>query len=148
MFPVTSPSPKYWTSTLPSFLSVLLVLAVHGRAGVDDVAQRRVVVRVHRRMLGQHLDDRRDGEHVRDAPARDQPKPRRCRTDRLRAAPSSRPGPLRELMDACAVGQRRNHQGRIRLRGARHQVAEVVRDNERHLPMGEDGGLGPTRRAG
>ena len=34
------------------------------------------------------------------------------------------------------------------MRGPRHQIAEVVRDHEGHLAMGEDRGLGTTCRAG
>ena len=68
--------------------------------------------------------------------------PRRCRTDRSRAGPSSRPAP-----PARAGGCRRRATAaqppaRHRLRRARHQVAEVVRHHERHLPVGEHGGLG------
>ena len=51
----------------------LLVFPVHRRPGVDNEAQRRMIVPVHGRVLGQHFQDRRHGEQVRDAVFLDQP---------------------------------------------------------------------------
>ena len=60
MLPVTSPKPKVLDEDLSEFLQrVLLVLPVHRRTGIDHVAQGRVIVRVDRRVLGQHLHDGR-----------------------------------------------------------------------------------------
>ena len=105
-------------------------------------------MRVHRRMLGQQFDDGRDGEHVCHTPAFDSC-PGFVDVEPIAREQHRLGGPrdLCELMDARTMRQRRNHQGRVRLRGARHQVAEVVGDDERHLPMSEDRSLGPPRRA-
>ena len=107
---------------LPEFLQrVLLVLAVHRRAGIDDVAQGGMVVRVDRRMLGQHLHDGRHREHVGDAPALDQ-RPGLVDIEalaRAAARSSRRARDLHELMDAGAVRERRHDERGIRLRRAR-----------------------------
>ena len=103
---------------------------------------------VHRRMLGQQFDDGRDGEHVRDAPARNE-RPSLVDVEPIAREQHRLHGPrhLRELMDARAMRQRRDHQGRIRLRGAWHQITEMVRHHERHLSMGQDRGFRTTRCA-
>ena len=73
--------------------------------------------------------------------------PRRCRTDRLQQH-RFHARHLCELVDAGAVRQRRNYQRGIGVGRARHQVAQVVRHHERHLPVGEHGGLGSPGGAG
>ena len=128
---------------------VLLILPVHGRAGIDDIAQGGMVVRVDGGVLGQQLDDRRHREQVRHAPALHQ-----CpglvdieavarQKDRLHRARH-----LHELMDPRPMRERRDHQRGIRMGRAGHQVAEMVRDHEGHLAMGEHGGLRAPGRAG
>ena len=56
-----------------------LVGAIHGRACIDDIAQRGMVMRVHRRVFDQQFHDGRDGEHVGHPPS-------------LPPAPKVRPG--------------------------------------------------------
>ena len=101
----------------------LLVLAVHRRAGIDDVAQRRMVVAVDRGMLDHHLQDGRHGENVADAMRLDQPErlvdvePLGGQQDGRHAARG-----LHQLVHAGAVRQRRHHQRGIVLGGAGHEV--------------------------
>ena len=52
---------------------VHLVGAIHRRAGIDHVAQRGMVVAIHRLMPRQHRQDGRHGEHVGHAMPLDQP---------------------------------------------------------------------------
>ena len=126
----------------------LLVLAVHRRARVDDVAQARVVVTVHARILDQHLQDRRHGEQVRQAVLLDQRKGRlgvelvRRHQHRLAAA-----GDHVQLVNAGPMRQGRQHQRAIVLGRARHQVAQVVGDDEAHLPVRQHRGLRSPGRA-
>ena len=51
---------------------------------------------------------------------------------------------LHELVNAGAMRQRRHHQRGIGLRGTRHQVGEMVGDDEGHLAMGQHGRLGTS----
>ena len=67
MLPVTSPSPKYCTRPVRASQRVFLVGAIHRRAGIDDVAQQRVVALIHRLVPRQHRQDGRHGEQVGDA---------------------------------------------------------------------------------
>ena len=99
ILPVTSPSPKYCTSTLPSlFKRRLLVLAIHRRAGIDDVAQGGMIVAVDGGVLDHHFQDRRHGENIGDAvSARSAGTPRRYRSARSTAgwsARRARPAPI------------------------------------------------------
>src|SRR5215208_3333041 len=119
MLPVTSPRPKYWTSTFPSFRSACFVLPVHRSAGVDDVAQRGVVVPVDSGMLRQPLHDGRDREHVRHAPSLDEA-PGLLDVE---AVAGQKHGlgatrDLRELMDAGPVREWRHHERGVAMRGA------------------------------
>ena len=110
--------PEVLDQHFPELLQrVLLILAVHRGAGVDDVPQRGVVVRVDRRVFGQHLHDRWHGEHVRDAPALNQA-PRLVDIEAV-TRQQHRLGPARhqhELVYAGSVRQRRQPR-------ARHRVA-------------------------
>ena len=54
---------------------------------------------------------------------------------------------LHELMDAGPMRERRQDEGGVPVGGARHQVAEVVRDHEGHLAVRQHRGLGTARRA-
>ena len=126
----------------------LLVGAVHGCARIDHVAQRRVVVLVHGRMLDQHLQDGRHGEQVRHPMALDQPEGLvhveavGRQQDRRRTARHDV-----ELVDAGPVRQGGHDQGGVFLRRSRHEVAQVIVDDERHLAMRQHRRLGPARRA-
>jgi hypothetical protein len=51
----------------------LLILAIHRGAGIDHIAQRRAIVFVGGRMLGEHFQDRGHSEDIGHAPALDQP---------------------------------------------------------------------------
>ena len=103
---------------------------------------------IDRSMLGQHLHDGRNREHVGDPPLCDKSpglvgvEPVALEQDSLdpRATCTSwwMPAP-------CESGARTREASCMR--GAWHQVAEVVRDHERHLAMGENCGLGTPRRA-
>ncbi len=127
----------------------LLVLAVHRRAGVDDIAQRGMVVAVGGGMLDHHLEDGRHREDVADAVAFDQPEGLadietiRRQQDGRHAARG-----LHELMDARAMRQRRHHQRRVMLGGAGHEVAEVIGHHKGHLAMGQHRRLGAPGGAG
>jgi hypothetical protein len=50
-------------------------------------------------------------------------------------------------MNASAVRERGDHEGGVVLRRARHQIAEMIGDHERQLPMREDSRLRPARGA-
>ena len=141
--------PKILDQDLSEFPQrVLLVLPVHGSTGIDHVSQGRMIVRVDRRVLGQHLHDGGHREHVRDPPARDQPPGLVGVEPVAREQHGLDPARhLHELVDAGSVRKRRQDQGGIPVGGARHQVAEVVRDHERHLAVSENRGLGAARRA-
>ena len=141
--------PEVLDQHLSEFLQrVLLVLPVHRGAGIDHVAQGRVIVRVDRWMLGQHLHDGRHGEHVRDPPLLDQPPGLVGVEPVAREQHGLDPARhLHELMDAGSVRERRQDQGGVPVGGARHQVAEVVRDHEGHLAVRQHRGLGTARRA-
>jgi hypothetical protein len=54
---------------------------------------------------------------------------------------------MHQLVHARAMRQRRHHQRGIGLGGARHEIAEMVGDDETHLAMGQHGGLGTPGRA-
>ena len=49
---------------------------------------------------------------------------------------------LHQLVDAGAVRQRRDHQRGVVLRGAGHEVGEMVGDDKRHLAVGQHRRLG------
>ncbi len=127
----------------------LLVLAIHRRAGVDDIAQRRVVVAVDGGVLDHHLQDRRHCEHVADAVRFDQPecfvdvKTLRRKQDGFRA-----PRALHELMNARAMRQRCNHERGVVFGGAGHQVGEMICHHKSHLAVGQHRRLGAPGGAG
>ena len=127
---------------------VLLVGPVHGRAGVDDIAQRGMVVAVHRLMLGQHGQDGRHGEHVRHLVFLDQaPGLFAIQSFAGQQHAGGALGDLGDGMDARAVRQGGDHQGDVVLRRVRHQVAQVIDGDEGHLAVGQHPRLGATRGA-
>ena len=127
---------------------VELVAPVHRRARVDDMAQRGMVGGIDAWMLGQQLQNRRHGEHVGDAPARDQA-PSRAGIEAValhqHALGAARD--LRQQMDARAMRQRRDDERGVGLARSGHQVAEVVGDDEPHLPVRQHRRLRPARGA-
>jgi hypothetical protein len=154
MLPVTSPRPKYCTSTGPSFSSAAdLVGAVHRRAGIDDVAQAGMVVRVDAgcstssfRMVGtvnMLLMRQRDSTSAQTSAGSNfslaRPAARSAR--RARPAPA---GGCRRRATAARRPARRRHCRRC----LGHQVAQVVGDDEGHLPMRQHRRLGPAGGAG
>ncbi len=96
-------------------------------------------------MLDQRLDDRRHGEHVRDAVALDE-LPGRLRVERV-AGHQHAERAARDLgqgVDTGAVRERGGDERRVGLGRARHQVAQVVDHDEGHLAVGEHRRLGPA----
>ena len=100
-------------------------------------------------VLDQELQDRRHGEDRRDPPALDQlpgggdVEALGGHQHGLHAA-----GDLGELVDAGAVRERRDDERGVGRGEARHQVAEVVDDDEGHLAVGQHRGLRPAGGAG
>ena len=150
MLPVTSPRPKYCTSTLPSFASAtLLVRAVHRGAGVDrrsagssgrsgprpgcSTSIFRIVGTVNRLVT-------------------------RCRSISCEGLAASKrsdgSSTVWRAAGDCVAGGRRRRATAVpppashRPRCARHQVAQVVGDDEAHLAVGQHRGLRPARGAG
>lgn len=106
-----------------------------------------MVKRIDRWVLDQHLEDRRHREGVSHVPTLDK-RPSLFRIESV-ARQEDRLGSARhlnKLVDAGAVRQRRHHEGGVLMGGARHQVAEVVRDHECHLPVRKHRSLRPASR--
>ncbi len=125
-----------------------LIGAIHRRTGIDHIAQRRMVVTVHRLMPRQHGQDGRHSEHVADAMPLDElpgllaVQPFAGQQDGDGAACH-----LAQRMDAGAMRQGCHHQRGVLFRRARHQIAEMVADNVFHLPMRQHAGLRSPRGA-
>ena len=109
----------------------LLVLPVHGRAGVDDKAQAGVVMPVHTAVLHQHLQDGRNGEQVGQAVLLDEREGRAPdRTCPTASTPSCRRG------RSCSAGEPRRRATAAPARAShlprspRHQVAQMIGDHE------------------
>ena len=108
-----------------------------------------MVVTIDCIVSGKHRQDGRHGEHVRYAVPLDEPprllavQPFARQQHRCCAARH-----LRQGVHAGAVRQRRDHQGHVVLRGAGHQVAQVVADDVLHLAVRQHARLGAAGRAG
>ena len=128
---------------------VHLVGAIHRRAGIDHIAQRRMIVAVDRIVPRQHGQDGRHGEHVGDAMPLDQApgllavQPLARQQHGRRAARH-----LRQSMHAGAMRQRRHHQRDVMLGRRRHQVAQMVADDVFHLAVRQHARLRPPGGAG
>ena len=131
------------------FQRALLVFAVHGRAGIDHVAQAGVIPGVDGRMFDQHLDDGGHGEHVAHPMALHQLPDLlgvEARGRRQHGAGGARH--LGQQMDAGAVRQRRHGQADVLLGRARHEIAQMIGDHEGHLPMRQHCRFRPPGGAG
>ena len=131
------------------FQRALLVFAVHGRAGIDHVAQAGVIPGVDGRMFDQHLDDGGHGEHVAHPMALHQLPDLlgvEARGRRQHGAGGARH--LGQQMDAGAVRQRRHGQADVLLGRARHEIAQMIGDHEGHLPMRQHRRFRPPGGAG
>ena len=126
-----------------------LILAVHRCAGIDDEAQRGMIVFVDRGVLDHHLQNGRHGEDVADAMKLDQAE-RLGNVEFFRRQQDGRHAArgLHQLMHAGAMRQRRHHQRGVLFGGAGHQVGEMVGDDKGHLAVGQHRRLGASRGAG
>ena len=123
-----------------------LIGAIHRRAGIDHIAQRRMIVAVHRLMPRQHGQDGRHGEHVADAmPLDELPGLLAVQPFAGQQHGDGAACHLAQRMNAGAMRQRRHHQRGVLLRRARHQIAQMVADHVFHLPMRQHAGLRSSR---
>ena len=127
----------------------LLVGAVHRCAGINQVAQRAVVVAIEAVMLDQQLNDRRHREQVADAVLLHQP-PEKLGVELVARHQDGggAAGDIQQHVDAGAVRQRCDRDRTVALRRAWDQIGQVVGNDEGHLPVRQHRGLGPTGRAG
>ncbi len=126
----------------------LLVGAVHRSAGVDHIAQRAVVELIDRRILDQHLDDRRHRESVGHAMLLDElPEDLRLELVRGQQHGCRAARNVEQRVDSSAVRQRCHRDRAVVLVGARNEVGKVVGHDESHLPMGQHRRLRPTGRS-
>ena len=115
----------------------LLILAIHRRAGIDDVTQGGMVVSLRSRMLGQHFQDRRHGEEVGDPMRLDQAERLRDveilgrQQDGRHAARG-----LHRMMHARAVRERRHDQG-TSSSVVPASVGKMVHNHKGHLAVGQ-----------
>ena len=100
-------------------------------------------------VASQRVQDGRHGEQVGDAVPGDEG-PGLGRVEPVGRGQHARgaPGDLSQRVDTGAVRQRGDDERNVVLGGAGHEVAQVVRDDEGELPVGEDAGLGAAGGAG
>ncbi len=121
----------------------LLVGTIHRRTGIDHIPQGPMVVEVNRRILDQHLHDRRHGEHVGDAMPVDQlPGDGGVQSTGRHQHAGGTGGKLEQKVHPRAMRQRRDDQAAVAFGRAGDQVTKMVDDDKASWPCVSTTALG------
>ena len=121
----------------------LLVSSVHGRAGIDQVSKRRVVVAINGIMFNQNFDNRRHRKEVADVVCLHQlPKQFGVQARARHQHGGRATRHVEQHVHARAMRERRHGNGAVVLGGARDQIGQVVGHHKGHLPVRQHRSLG------